>query len=380
MRVHACLFALLSGVFSACTWSGGPGPVPAARAAAAVQPVRAPPDTGAPRLVVLARAGSAFDPPGREGLAALSAHAAAAAAGVPVTVGPEIVRWEATPAQATALAAALAASAPPPAALTAARATLAAALRAPPAGDAALEAEVAPVLRFAGHPYGHRPAGRLGALDTLSAAEVQGFRARVHRRSAARLVVYGPALAPAVDALAAALSTWSPAIPQPPTPRTLAPAPTPRTLLLTGGPAGALRIVAGSGAADAPTLAAERIAATALGLRACPVPVRQGWWAGPLTPPTPLPLSTARDAVRAACAALPVPALLELHLAADLLGVASEPAICATVPTVPTAAVEAARAALQARPTLLLRAGPTADGPALADDSALRLRWEDLSR
>jgi hypothetical protein len=274
------------------------------------------------------------------------------------------------------LAAALVAPPPAEAGLVAARAALRAGLTAEPS----FAEEAAPVLRFAGHPYGHRPLGRLGVLDTLGAAEVAAFRARAHRRGAAGLLATGPVLAPAAEALAAALSSWSPAIPQPATPRLLVLPPRPTALVLTGGPAAGLRVLAGSGATTAPALAAERVAAASLGLRGPAVPVRQGWWTGATDAAVPGSIAAAQARVLADCAAEAPARRSEQDLGAALLGVATETEICAAVATVGAPAVEAARAALGAAPALFLRGEPSGDGPALATDAAPRLAWGDLSR
>lgn len=115
---------------------------------------------GEPELVV--RAGSAFDPPGREGTAWAVAHRLADAAGVTVDVGRELVRF----------------SGP----VGAAAATWP---QTPPARSCAEAAEDVFATRFwLGHPYGHAVWGRSSVLSTFTAAELDAFQARTYVRAA----------------------------------------------------------------------------------------------------------------------------------------------------------------------------------------------------
>lgn len=148
---------------------------------------------------MLVRAGSAFDPPGREGLAWAAAHAVATGIGAEVRVGPELVEFS--------------------------RAGLAvgAATRGPPARDCAGRAEDVFATRFwAGHPYGHPVWGRSSVLPTISDLEIAQFVDRWYVNPAIAIVGPADVTLPAPARLATA-----------PTP-TVLPKPRPGTVFVDG--------------------------------------------------------------------------------------------------------------------------------------------------
>jgi hypothetical protein len=147
-----------------------------------------------PAFSVVVRAGSAYDPPSREGLAFLAANAIALSApGTKLNFGPELVTFSAEPEAMGALAAAL--SAPlSENAFTLARSEAYAALRT--RDCATVAAEVGETWLFGGHPYGHAQAGRMSTLPTFSLAEVEAFRAARYVRDAVVLGVDGENLTP----------------------------------------------------------------------------------------------------------------------------------------------------------------------------------------
>ncbi len=158
------------------------------------------------RVRVGLRAGSAHDPPGREGLAWVTAHAVAASVGadIGIDIGPEIVLFDVPTADAERLAAALVAP-PSPEAVAGARTAALAALDRLDCRQLAERAWDAWI--YAGHPYGHAPEGRRSVVPTLTAAEVAGFQAVRYVRSAAAVgLPAGVALPPGFDGLPARLS------------------------------------------------------------------------------------------------------------------------------------------------------------------------------
>ncbi len=238
------LFAVL---LAACAYHP---PVETPALVAAAGPVRAVPLPAGEPLRLALRAGSAHDPPGREGLAWVTAHAVAAAAGATFEVGPEVVVFSVAPDRAAALAAALAAS-PTTERVAAAREAAAAAL----AGlDCAALAERAwDAWMYAGHPYGHAPEGRLSVLPTLSVAEVTGFQEVRYVRSVA---VLGVPSGSSVDA--GAFTTLPPRLSQSPVPAATLPPPPERALVVHAE--GRRCVVAGH---PAPPDAADAMAAAA---------------------------------------------------------------------------------------------------------------------
>jgi hypothetical protein len=169
---------------------------------------------------VAIRAGSAYDPPGREGLAWVTAHAVAAAAGATVEVGPEIVVFSTTdPAK---LAVSLAA--PPTAEQV--HTSAAAAAESLAASDCATLASAAwDAWVYVGHPYGHAPMGRRSVLTTLTTAEVAGFQQLRYVRSVAALGAPDTTHRAAFDALPPRLS-------RSPTPATIPPLPEQQVLIV----------------------------------------------------------------------------------------------------------------------------------------------------
>ncbi len=158
-------------------------------------PVRVFAEAAAPaQLTVLVRAGTAYDPVGREGTAFVYAHGVAALAGVSVEVGPELVAFVAPPGAEASLAKALGASVSPDI-LGAGRMEAAVAYRGH--GCRSLARRLVEVAAWAGTPYGHAAAGRDGVPDTLSVGELEGFRSLRYVRDAVVVIADG-----AVDATA----------------------------------------------------------------------------------------------------------------------------------------------------------------------------------
>ncbi|MFZ5482291.1 MAG: hypothetical protein ACOZNI_36355 [Myxococcota bacterium] len=162
----------------ACAYRPPAEPPPLAAAQGPLAAVSIPGD----RVVLALRAGSAADPPGREGLAALTAATIAAQAGAEVVVEPELVAFRVDADALPALAAAI--GAVDEQKIAAARETLAAPETCWDIARAAFDAWV-----FAGHPYGHAPRGRTSVVPTLTAAEVRGFAAARYVRGSAALGV-----------------------------------------------------------------------------------------------------------------------------------------------------------------------------------------------
>ncbi len=136
---------------------------------------------GDPVRVAL-RAGSAHDPPGREGLAWVTAYAVAQAAGATVEVGPEVVVYTTSVEGLPALASALAA---PPTAEQVADARASAVLALSKLDCRALAERAWDTWIYTGHPYGHAPEGRLSVLPTLTEQEVAAFQEVRYVRSVA---------------------------------------------------------------------------------------------------------------------------------------------------------------------------------------------------
>ncbi|MBM4392533.1 MAG: hypothetical protein FJ090_15535 [Deltaproteobacteria bacterium] len=145
-----------------------------------------------PRVHVVVRAGSAYDPPSREGLAFVVAHALAARAGADVAVGPEWLSISFPPGGAARVGEVLAAPIDEES-MALARAAALASLRS--RDCATLAQATGATWLWAGHPYGHAVAGRLSVLPTLSVAEAQAFRDARYVRDAVALALEG-----AVDA------------------------------------------------------------------------------------------------------------------------------------------------------------------------------------
>lgn len=199
IAVHIAAACLTGAV--ACGPTIPPARVPALVVARAplrtLQSAQASPGT----LVLLVRAGSAYDPPGREGLSFALAHGLAVRAGVEAEVGSELVRFTIPEGRAPALAAALVEAVEE----AVVRAGVESA--APGRSCRAIARDAARAWGLAGHPYGHRPEGRASVLPTLSPGEAQGFRQLRYVRDAAVLLV-GPGAdaRPLLDVLPPALS------------------------------------------------------------------------------------------------------------------------------------------------------------------------------
>lgn len=179
-----------------------PATPPLVEARGAMRVVREP--SAPARVHVLLRAGSAYDPPSREGLAFVVATAIASAAGADLQVGPELVQLSVSPDGVVALAAALSA----PLTAEGVAAGKSAALARFEEGECARVASaVGDAWILAGHPYGHAVFGRSSVIPTLSLAEVESFRVLRYARDAAVIAVDGAAdVAPLLGVLTPALS------------------------------------------------------------------------------------------------------------------------------------------------------------------------------
>ena len=237
-------------------WSGNPGPVPVDIASAPVRIVAQPVQGPVTWITVAVRAGSAHDPVGKEGLAALTARMLReGGAGdrtpeavdkllyrlgtdIQVVVGKELVTYrvkvltEDLPLVTSLLADMF--TAPVLDADTRTRITeeLSDTLtKGILADDEATGLEVLDNWMYAGHPYGHAVSGRGGVVNTLTVDDVQDFLDTRYLRSTVVLGVAGAAVAddgawvsdlPAsadLDALHAALSTLPDTIYDAPTPK-----------------------------------------------------------------------------------------------------------------------------------------------------------------
>lgn len=179
----------------ACTFHAPPTAPALSVANAPVRVVAVP--TLSEDVVVAVAAGSAYDPPGREGLAWLTAHLIGLAAKTTPEVGPELVIFRVPIGEIPTLSQALVnppitaewlAAVPPPRWLDDCGAIAKAAL------DISL---------FAGHPYGHPVWGRSSTRASLSAAEVRAFYDRRYVRGATAAAAQNPTdLAGHLDGLA----------------------------------------------------------------------------------------------------------------------------------------------------------------------------------
>ncbi|GDX79469.1 hypothetical protein LBMAG42_12800 [Deltaproteobacteria bacterium] len=163
-----------------------PATPPLIEARGAVRVVREP--SAPARVHVVLRAGSAYDPPSREGLAYVVATAVASASGAALSVGPELVQLSVAPEGVSALAAALAA---PLTAEAFAAGKADAAARFGVNECAAVASALGDAWILAGHPYGHAVFGRSSVIPTLSLAEGESFRLQRYARDAAVIAVDG---------------------------------------------------------------------------------------------------------------------------------------------------------------------------------------------
>lgn len=189
-RTCVVLTALLA---SACVPHIDRGPVAAELAAAPARVVTLSPEpAGSLHLVTWMRAGSVFDPPGQEGLAAMVAYAAAGpslqeranALGASLTVAVErdavgfFLSCPHTRAGACLdLWATLLSPEATDTAWTGARHLAEARLRRLRVGSARRGDALLDALVFEGHRYGHAPTGRFGALPALHPSDGARFRA-----------------------------------------------------------------------------------------------------------------------------------------------------------------------------------------------------------
>lgn len=201
---------------AACAFKPPASPPPLAVARGPARAVEVPGD----RVVIGVLAGSAYDPRGREGLAAATARALARTAGADVEVGPEVVTFSGPRDSLVALGGALAAppaAASPVTALTDTRDP--AGTPTAPADCRALAEDAWDAWVFGGHPYGHPVAGRTSVLPTLTEEEARGFHALRYVRGAAIVGLPGGGSA------GAALDGFPPALSPSPTPAPLGPVP-----------------------------------------------------------------------------------------------------------------------------------------------------------
>lgn len=161
-------------------------PVETPALVAAAAPITVLPLPAGNPVVLALRAGSAFDPPGREGLAWVAAHAVADPLGVTVEVGPELVLFTIPAEKVGAFAAAIGVA---PGAEAVAGARVAAGVALDTLDCRALAERAWDAWMYTGHPYGHAPEGRRGVLETLTAVEVANFQEVRYTRSAAVLGV-----------------------------------------------------------------------------------------------------------------------------------------------------------------------------------------------
>lgn len=153
-------------------------------------------ESGQGGLWLVVRAGSAYDPPSREGLAFATAHVLAVRLGASVQVGPETVVFSLPPNLRPDAAAAMAA--PVQADEVQYAYQLAAArLRSVSCKDVAQQVGMAWTL--AGHPYGHAVAGRLSTITTFLPTELSAFYGARYVRDAAMIAVEGGGGVPALD-------------------------------------------------------------------------------------------------------------------------------------------------------------------------------------
>ena len=248
------LFLVGAGVLHC--WTPKPGPVPVERAEAPVRIVAQPVQGPVTWLTVAVRAGSAHDPVGKEGLAALTARMVReGGAGerspeavdkllfrlgtdVSVVVGKELVTYrvkvltEDLPLVTSLLADMFTQPALDPDTHARLLEELSDTLeKGILQDDEATGLEVLDNLLYAGHPYGHPVSGRAGVIDTLTIDDVETFLETRYLRSVVVLGVAGSAVATdgswkpdsassaELDGLRTALSTLPAAIYDAPTPK-----------------------------------------------------------------------------------------------------------------------------------------------------------------
>lgn len=177
-----------------------PGPVRADLADAPVSVVLTPADTNHVLITARVRAGSAFDPVGREGVAALTAHEVAQAATecstVSVTVGLEAITFTTTAPidAATACSGSLGNALVNPSPLTAhdrdthAQALVSASIQVIPD----LSAQLVRERIYRAHPYGHAAAGRASVAQTVTDIELTAFHSRHYVRGTTVITLAGP--------------------------------------------------------------------------------------------------------------------------------------------------------------------------------------------
>ena len=192
-------------LFAGCVPRVDVGPVPVERAARAVEVVVRPASLPEVHFVATVEAGSAYDPPGAEGLAHLTAQAAAlgAASAVPgarfdVAVDRDRVALALTcPAAAQRdcadlFASALASPRFEAADVDEARERARGLTRALADDPEALGRAALATLVFEAHPYAHPPAGRSSVQPLLTVARIRDFHAKHWVREAVRVGVTGP--------------------------------------------------------------------------------------------------------------------------------------------------------------------------------------------
>ncbi len=190
-------------VFPGCSpYRPPPVTPPLIEARGAVRVVREP--SAPARVHLVLRAGSAYDPPSREGLSFVVAHAIAVSGSVEVAVGPELITFSLRPEGMAAFALALSSPLSPEAFATG-KSAAAVRFEARDCGEVASAVGDAWIL--AGHPYGHAVFGRSSVIPTLSLAEAESFRLLRYARAAAVIAVDGDVdVAPLLGLLTPSLS------------------------------------------------------------------------------------------------------------------------------------------------------------------------------
>ncbi len=258
LRLAAPLALALT--LAGCLWKPDPGVAPLALAEAPVSALTLTEAREDLEIVVVVRAGSALDTPGREGLAWLAAESVAGAgagaldpqqiaaqleswgASLRVSVGPELVTFTLTcpPAHAEEAARLLGervvAPRLTPGVLADAqrRAAELEATLTSPASPSLLAREALGLWLYEAHPYGHAATGRAGSRSAVTLLDVQQFLSRRYVRAVITGGVAGPASPErerAAAALGEQLSRAAPLLSSPTTPR-LIPERKDRALLL----------------------------------------------------------------------------------------------------------------------------------------------------
>lgn len=187
----AILLALV-GPRPFCRPAIDPGPVRADMASAPVA-VQVLTTTDADRITAVVRAGSAFDPAGREGIAALTAlqvaEAATGCADLSVNVGLELVTFSAEATEDCSSSLARALVHPAPLTQLDLDARTQALLEASPDVIPDLSAQLVRERVYRAHPYGHAAAGRASVVETVTDIELSAFHTQHYVRATTAVAV-----------------------------------------------------------------------------------------------------------------------------------------------------------------------------------------------